>query len=294
MFDLQNKWSELLLPWLLDHGIKIALVIILAFILIALSHAFLGKVVRKMIRSSSFLSKDAEEKRENTLIRILGGTISIIIWIVTILIVLQEFGFDIGPFLAAAGIVGLALGFGGQYLIRDIISGLFIILENQYRVGDTVCFDQTCGTVEDISLRMTSLRDLNGTVHHIPHGEIKKVSNQTKGHSGININIGVGYNSNIEHVEKVVNKIGEDMINDKYWGRLITKVPKFLRIDSFGDSAIMIKILGETLPTKQWEVAGEVRKRIKISFDKEGIDLPFPQVVVHQAKAPSSKTKSKK
>lgn len=284
MFDLQNKWIETVMPWLLDHGVKIALALILALVFKYISHAFLGKVVRKMIRSNRFLSKDAEEKRENTLIRILSGTISIIIWIVTILIVLQELGFDIGPFLAAAGIVGLALGFGGQYLIRDIISGLFIILENQYRVGDTVCFDQTCGVVEDISLRMTSLRDLDGTVHHIPHGEIKKVSNQTKGFSGINIDIGIGYNSDLEHVIKVVNKIGEEMMSDEYWGKLITKAPKFLRVNEFADSSIVIKILGETLPTKQWEVAGEIRKRIKITFDKEGIDLPFPQIVVHQAK----------
>lgn len=291
MFNLQNQWSDLVLPWLLDHGVKITLAFVLAFVLKSISHAFLDKVVRKMIRSNRFLSREAEEKRENTLIRILSGTITVIIWIVTILIVLQELGFDIGPFLAAAGIVGLALGFGGQYLIRDIISGLFIILENQYRVGDTVCFDQTCGTVEDISLRMTSLRDLNGTVHHIPHGEIKKVSNQTKGHSGININIGIGYNSDLEHVIKVVNKIGEDMMADENWGKLITKAPKFLRVNDFADSSIIIKILGETLPTKQWEVAGELRKRIKIAFDKEGIDLPFPQVVVHQAKKP---TKTKK
>ncbi|MEZ4211107.1 MAG: mechanosensitive ion channel family protein [Candidatus Paceibacterota bacterium] len=284
MLNLDNKWSEVLLNWLLDHGVKIILILILAFILKYISRAFLGNIIRKMIRSGGFSSKEAEEKRENTIIRILSGTINIIILIITMLIILKEIGFDIGPFLAAAGIVGLALGFGGQYLIRDIISGLFIILENQYRVGDTVCFDQTCGTVEDISLRMTSLRDLDGAVHHIPHGEIKRVSNQTKGFSGINIDIGVGYESDLEKVIEVVNNVGENISNDEYFGKLITKAPKFLRVNDFADSSVVIKITGETIPTKQWEVAGELRKRLKISFDKNGIEIPFPQVVVHQAK----------
>jgi len=131
--------------------------------------------------------------------------------------IFQEAGIAIGPLLAAAGIVGLAFGFGGQYLIRDLISGLFLIIENQYRIGDVVCFDKTCGLVEDISLRMTTLRDLDGTVHHIPHGDIKKVSNLSNSFSRVNLNIGIAYNSDLEKVIDVVNRVGKELAEDPQW-----------------------------------------------------------------------------
>jgi len=206
--------------------------------------------------------------------------------------ILSEIGLMIGPILAGAGIVGLAVGFGGQYLIRDIISGLFIILENQYRVGDVVNFDGTGGLVEDISIRKTTLRDLDGTVHHVPHGEIKKVANLSKSYSRVNLNIGIAYNSNLEHVINVVNQTGNELAEDPQWKEFITKAPQFLRVDNFADSSIIIKILGETQPIKQWEVSGELRKRIKTAFDREGIEIPFPQVVIHQAKQQSTDSRA--
>lgn len=157
-------------------------------------------------------------------------------------------------------------------------------MENQYRVGDVVCFDGTCGLVEDISLRMTTLRDLDGTVHHVPHGEIKQVSNLSKYFARVNLNISVSYNSNLEQVITVVNRVGRELAEDPHWKEHILEAPQFLRVDNFADSAIIIKILGKTRPIKQWDVAGELRKRIKIAFDKEGIEIPFPQRVIHQAK----------
>ena len=132
---------------------------------------------------------------------------------------------------------------------------------------------------------MTTLRDIDGIVHHVPHGEIKKVSNLSKQFARVNLNIGVSYNSNLEKVISVVNKVGKELSEDHEWKESILKPPQFLRVDSFGDSAIIIKILGETKPLKQWEVTGELRKRLKITFDREGIEIPFPQRVVHQAKS---------
>ena len=271
------------MPWLTTVGLKIVLIIFGAYILKKLSGIFLEKAIRKIIVRGKFLSEEAEKKRENTIIAIIHGTLSILIILVALLVILEEFGVAIGPLLAAAGIAGVAIGFGGQYLIRDIITGLFIIIENQYRVGDVVCFDGTCGLVEDISLRMTTLRDLDGTVHHVPHGEVKKVSNLSKYYSRVNLNIGVGYNSDIEKVEKVINKIGKELSEDPAWKDSIIKAPQFVRIDDFTDSAIIIKILGDTKPIKQWDVAGELRKRIKIAFDLEGIEIPFPQRVIHHS-----------
>jgi small conductance mechanosensitive channel len=277
-----DKYAELIIPWLLTSGLKIIFIIIGSIILNKVITTFIEKAVRIAVRPDGISSKDAEEKRENTLIQIFTTTSKIALLTITGLMVLQEFGVEIAPILAAAGIVGLAFGFGGQYLIRDVISGLFIILENQYRIGDVVNFDNAGGTVEEISLRKTTLRDLDGTVHHIPHGEIKKVSNFSKDFSRINLNIGVGYGSNLEQVIEVINQVGTELATDPLWANFIILSPQFLRVNDFADSSIILKILGETLPSKQWEVTGELRKRLKVAFDKEGIEIPFPQVVVHR------------
>ncbi len=280
-----SEWLNLFWPWLLTHGIKILLVVIFGFILYRYISLFIRRIVLASMVSDSDKNSEAEKKRKDTLIRIFSWVSRILILAMSILIILQEIGVPIGPILAGAGIVGLALGFGGQYLIRDLISGFFIILENQYRIGDVVNLDGTSGLVEDISLRLTTLRDLDGTVHHIPHGEIKRVSNLSKYFSRVNLNIGIAYHSKLDHVITVVNKIGNDMAEDPLWKESILKAPQFLRIDNFGDSAIEIKIIGETPAHKKWDVTGELRKRIKIEFDREGIEIPFPQRVIHQVPA---------
>lgn len=277
-----DKYAEFIIPWLLTSGLKIVFIIIGSLILNRVIVSFIEKAVRLAVRPDGISSKDAEEKRENTLIQIFTTTSTIALITIVGLMILQEFGVEIAPILAAAGIVGLAFGFGGQYLIRDIISGLFIILENQYRVGDVVNFDNASGTVQEISLRKTTLRDLDGTVHHIPHGEIKKVSNLSKDFSRINLDIGVGYSSNLEHVIGVINKVGTELATDPLWENNIILAPQFLRVNDFAASSIILKILGETLPSKQWEVTGELRKRLKVAFDNEGIEIPFPQVVMHK------------
>ncbi|MEN6618602.1 MAG: mechanosensitive ion channel family protein [Rikenellaceae bacterium] len=278
------KWAELITPWLLSHGIKILIIVVGSLLLSRIIKKVIEKTIKVAIVSGKFVSKTAEKKREETLIRIFSGIIKVVIITIATLMILSELGLMIGPILAGAGIVGLAVGFGGQYLIRDIIAGLFIIIENQYRVGDVVSFDGTGGLVEDISLRMTTMRDLDGTVHHVPHGEIKKVSNFSKYFARVNLNIGIAYSSNLEQVIKVVNQTGNELAEDPIWKEYIIKPPQFLRVDDFADSAIIIKITGETQPIKQWDVSGEFRKRIKIAFDKEGIEIPFPQRVIHQVK----------
>ena len=285
MIEIATKIIQIVTPWFFDHGVKIVAIIIIAYLVRKFAGIFIEKIIRKIIISDHFLTKEAERKREDTLIRIFAVSLGILVWLLALLMILQETGIAIGPLLAVAGIAGLAFGFGGQYLIRDLISGLFIIMENQYRIGDVVCFDGTCGLVEDISMRMTTLRDLDGVVHHVPHGEIKKVSNLSKYFARVNLNISISYSSNLEQVISVVNKVGKELAEDLKWKEHILKPPQFLRVDDFGDSAIVIKILGETKPLKQWDVTGELRKRLKIAFDREGIEIPFPQRVIHQAKS---------
>ncbi len=284
MAEISEKIIQNIVPWLSSQGIKIAVIIVVAWLFHKFGGIFIEKIVRKSVISDHFLTKEAEKKREDTLIRVFGGTLKILIWVMALMMVVSSLGVNIGPMLAAAGIAGVAFGFGGQYLIRDVISGLFIILENQYRVGDVVCFGTTCGSVEDISLRTTVLRDMDGTVHHVPNGEIKTASNLSNQFARVNLGIGISYAADLEKVIKVVNEVGNKLAQDSEWKEFITKPPQFLRVDDFADSAVMIKILGETKPLKQWDVTGELRKRLKIAFDKNKIEIPFPQRVIHMVK----------
>lgn len=281
--NLQNIF-EIIKDWVFGSGSQIVLLLVIGFIIYKFIRPVITKVVRKAVARDPNLSEEEEERREDTLIAIISGTIKVATIIFVSLMVLSEFGIDIGPLIAGAGVVGLALGFGGQYLVKDIINGLFIILENQYRVGDVVKIADIAGLVEDISLRVTILRDIEGTVHHIPHGDVTTVSNMAKGFARVHLNIGVSYNEDMDKVKEIVNAVGSELAEDPEYKDNIIDTPKYVRIDSFDDSSISIKILGETKPLMQWEIAGELRSRLKKAFDKEGIEIPFPQVVVHQDK----------
>lgn len=280
-FQPETFVQATLWPWLLDHGVKILVIIVVAWFLKFITRKFIDRVVRRAVPGSLFMSKQAEEKRENTLISLFSGLINVVVWIVASLMILGEFGIDLGPLIAGAGVLGVALGFGAQYLVRDLISGFFIVFENQYRVGDAVCFGDTCGEVENITLRTTILRDLDGVVHYVPNGEVKIASNMAKGFARLNLNVGVAYNTDIDMAIEVINRTGEILSADEAWKDQIVSPPKFLRVDELGDSAIVLKVLGEVKPLQQWAVSGEFRKRIKKAFDEAGIDIPFPQRVIH-------------
>jgi small-conductance mechanosensitive channel len=284
MQEILDELSKIIWPWVLKHGPTLVFIALGAFILNKLAKRIIRRVVVVAVVGDKNEPAEAEVKREETLIRIFTWVIRIVILVTSSLMILQEVGVPIGPILAGAGIIGLAVGFGAQYFIRDIITGFFMILENQYRIGDVVDFDGTVGEVEDISLRMTTLRDMNGTVHYVPHGDIKRVSNNAKNFAKINLDLGVGYSTNIEQLIEVINQVGNELAQAEYWKDLIIKAPQFLRVNDFGDSAIVVKIVGETQALKQWEVTGELRKRLKSAFDKAEIEIPFPQRVIHQAK----------
>lgn len=276
---LVSTWDTLT-HWAMTSGLKIVFIVAAAWLLKAIAKRSIQRIVKAAVHSDKLQMEDAEVKRMNTLVRIFNWTINTIIIVISFMMVIQEFGIEIGPILASAGIVGVAIGFGGQYLVRDVITGFFIILENQYRIGDVVTIEGLSGSVEDISLRVTTLRDGNGTVHYIPHGEIKKVSNSGKQFARINLNVGVSYDTDIERAMQVINQIGAEMAADKVWKKDINVAPSFLRVESLDDSSVSLKIVGETKPLRQWDVAGELRKRIKETFEREGIEIPYPQRVI--------------
>lgn len=269
--------------WLAEHGLRVLAIIVIAYITHLVFKQVIIKFVRKTVTAHNEGSPDEEEQREKTLIKVFHGAIHIIVWLVAVFMILSEFGIDIAPLIAGAGIVGVAVGFGGQYLIKDIITGLFVILENQYRVGDAIEVGGHAGKVEDLTLRVTVLRDLDGVVHYIPHGEIATVSNKTKGASKINLDFGVGYGEKIDKVAELINKVGEEMYNDPKLKDKLVEAPHFLRVQELGDSAVVLKIIGETVPGEQWSATGELRKRLKDACDENGIEIPFPQMVIHKS-----------
>ncbi|HJW88415.1 MAG TPA: mechanosensitive ion channel family protein, partial [Dehalococcoidia bacterium] len=179
-----------------------------------------------------------------------------------------------------------ALGFGAQSVVKDIIAGVFIVMENQYRVGDVVKIADIAGLVEEINLRRTVLRDLDGVVHVVPNGEIRVASNFTKEWSRVNLNISVGYGTDLDHAIAVINRVCEEMAAEPQWASLILKTPQVLRVDKLGDSGIELKVLGDTKPIRQWDVMGEIRKRVKNAFDKEGIEIPWPHTKVFFGNSP--------
>ncbi|HUW44266.1 MAG TPA: mechanosensitive ion channel domain-containing protein, partial [Dehalococcoidia bacterium] len=166
-------------------------------------------------------------------------------------------------------------------LIRDLIAGMFIIMENQYRVGDVARVADVAGLVEEVTLRKTVLRDLDGIVHHVPNGEIRVASNFTRHFARVNLNVSVAYGTDLDHAISVINRVGKELAEDAKWRKVIKSPPQALRVDNLGDSGIDIKILGDVKPMEQWAVMGELRLRLKKAFDAEGIEIPWPHTKVY-------------
>jgi len=226
------------------------------------------------------------KKRRETLNAVFIGTGKIIVVVAVIFMILSELDISIGPVLAGFGIVGIAIGFGAQYLIRDLIAGVFILLENQYRVGDVAKVADIWGLVEEVNLRKTVLRDLDGAVHHVPNGEIKVASNYSRHFARVNLDVSVAYGTDLDHAISVINRVGQELAADESWGKLVINAPYALRVNKLGDSGIDIKILGDVKPLQQWAVTGELRLRIKKAFDAEGIEIPWPHTKVYFGNAP--------
>ncbi|MFT7638277.1 MAG: small-conductance mechanosensitive channel [Candidatus Omnitrophota bacterium] len=226
--------------------------------------------------NSGVIRESESVLRTRTLASLFGWLGYIVIFLMTAYYIMNSFGFDVAPLIAGAGIAGLAFGFGGQYLIRDIINGVFILLEGQIRVNDVVKIGEHGGLVEGVNLRIVTLRDLEGRVIVIPNGEIKTVINYTKEFAFALLDIGIAYKENVDRVIEVIKETGRELRKDSYFNRLIKEELEMLGVDEFADSQVTIKFRIKTLPIKQWEVAREFRRRLKNRFDELGIEIPFP------------------
>ena len=272
-FDFQIILQSIL-QWLLNPGLKILAIIIGGIIVYKIFKKFSLRLI-EIITKKTYADQDknALEKRTQTLAQIFLMAGKIIIVSIIALMILPEFGINIGALLAGLGVLGLAIGFGSQSLVKDIVSGLFILIEDQYRVGDWVNIDGTEGKVEDINLRRTTLRGLNGVQYFIIHSTIKKVSNLSKGFSRVDMNIALGYEVNLDKATEIINNIGKALAQDTQFRAIITKPPEVLGIENIEGDKVSLRILGDTKPGKHWEVARELRKRIKEALTKEEITM---------------------
>ena len=265
--------------WCYLHLPRIILILIAAWILIRIIKT-LGKRILLLTSEGERAEKGERVKRVETLVKILNNTTKVFIAIIATFMILKEMGMDIGPLLAGAGILGLAIGFGAQSLVKDFFSGFFILLEDQYRVGDVIKIGEHTGTVEKLELRTTVIRDLEGAVHTIPNGEIKEVSNLTYGWSRVVLDIGITYKENVDRVIDILKEVGKKMREEMNYREMMIEDPIVLGVDDLTESKIVIKMLAKTQPQKQWDVARELRRRIKYTFDKERIETPFPHRVI--------------
>lgn len=272
--------------WLQDHGPQVILIILVSILFILLFNlstrgiqAYIELRVRKQDRREEIL------RRATTLSRITRRVTRILVIFVAGVLILFELGINITPILAGAGIVGVAVGFGAQKLIADFLNGFFVLLENQYRVGDVVSAAGVSGEVEAVNMRTTVIRDLEGRVHTIPNSELKVVTNHTKEFSRYVLDIGVAYKEDVDHVMEVLRAVGEALYTDEKFGPDILEMPEVLGLQDFADSAVVIRTRLKTKTLAQWDIAREFRRRVKIAFDKEGIEIPFPHRTVYYGDA---------
>ena len=271
--------GQTIAAWLTTSGIKIIGILIGLIILSQISR-WSVRWVERLIPEKDPLQAAEVKKRAQTLGNTLRDALLVIFSFVALLMILGELGIQLGPLLATAGIGALAIGFGAQSLVKDVINGFFIILENQYRIGDAIDVAGVSGMVESVTLRRTVLRDLEGRVHIIPNGEIKIVSNLSKEWARSVLDIGISYREDLDRIIALFSQIGKEMETDERFKETLLEPLQILGVERFGESQLVIRLAVKTAPLKQWEVSRELRKRIKNRFDEEGIQTPYPHRIL--------------
>jgi small conductance mechanosensitive channel len=266
--------------WAARTGLRIVALLLLTFIIVRLLSAVITRAEHD-IDVGTGLDALERRKRAQTVASLARRALSGLIWTCAVLIVLRELDVDITPVLAGAGILGLAIGFGAQTLVRDVITGFFLIVEDQVRVGDVATVNGIGGLVEQINLRTIVLRDMEGVVHVVPNGEIKTLANRSKDFAYYVIDLGVEYDADVDRVIELVKEAGAELLTDPLYAPSILEPVEVLGLDAFTESSVTLKVRIKTVPLKQWEVGRELRKRIKIVMDRAGVRIPFPQLQIH-------------
>ena len=283
MEAIQELLVELNWDVFIKTGLRITLVLVFAWVGVKLLQHLLNRLENRLLKKSEREGEPPSEsaKRVETIVRLLKQAALLFLWLTVGLVILKEFGIEIAPIIASAGIAGLAVGFGAQNLVRDVIAGFFIILENQIRLGDVAVVNGTGGLVERINFRTIVLRDLGGVVHIFPNGTVNTLSNLTNEWSAYVFDIGVAYKENTDRVIEVMSAVGRSLKEDPEFGPLMLEPPEIFGVDKFADSAVIIRGRIKTRPIRQWGVGREYLRRIKHAFDENNIEIPFPHRTVY-------------
>jgi small conductance mechanosensitive channel len=283
---------EVARDWLVGIPLKILIIVIVALIAQAILRGIINRTVRtaserakverlaqmrKVTRTAeltSVLMTQRTEQRAAAIGTLLRSVVAITVWSIAVLMILPLLGIDVAPLLASAGVLGVALGFGAQTLVKDYLSGIFIIFEDQYGVGDMVDLGGAVGTVEEVALRCTRLRDMSGVVWYVRNGEILRVANRSQGWTLAVVDIPIAYNEDIERVRSIVDKVATDMDEDPDYDDLLLGKPTFAGVESVSGEAVIIRITAKAAPEKQVSVARTIRERMKLAFDRAGIVVP--------------------
>jgi len=282
IFSRIGEWADAHV----QNAVRIVLILAAAFVL--------TKVARALIHRVEMLVEDADpdslsdrEKRARTLGRILRQGVTIGIWTLASVTILSELGVAIGPLVAGAGIAGLAVGFGAQALVKDVISGFFMLLEDQFRVGDVITIAGASGVVEAINLRTTVLRDGEGHVHVVPNGTIGVVTNHTRGWSRALLDVSVAYGEDTDRCTAVLREVGRSLEADPVFGPKLAEPFEYPGVEKLDDSCVQLRVMVRTKPHEQWAVIREMRRRIKRAFDENGIEIPYPSRTLYVREKPA-------
>lgn len=294
MAELSGLLDQLNRAGMLVVAAQLLLVVLATVIALRFAHVTVTYALNRLFYrettegTAQELSAGEVERRRATLDGLLYRTLRVIVLIIAFLMILRLLDLDIGPAIAGLGIVGLAIGLGTQNLVRDYVAGAFVLIENQYSRGDVVSIAGVTGIVEDVSLRRTSLRDTDGTLHTVPHGLIAVTSNLTRSWANINIDVPVSYDEDLNRVSAAIDEAGREFAADPAWTASILEPPRLLRVEQLAEQGLLLKVVGSVAATQRFEAAGELRRRIVAEFERQGLVLgwrPVPPVVIGEERA---------
>ncbi len=271
-----NLDSQLFLDWLKQSGLRILLIVVLAIIAQRLLN-LLSRYLTRQIKELDDVEGSELDKRTDTIFRVINSTGLVLIIGTAVLMILTELGVPVAPVFASVGVVGLALGLGAQTIVKDMISGLFILAENQFTVGDTVEITGITGTVERMTLRATIIRDIYGTVHTVPNGDIRVVSNKSRDWSRAILDVGITYDDDIDHATQTLKEISDAMNQDEVIGPLLLEEMVITGVEGLDDWAVRLRMMVKTLPGQHFTVQRYLRQQIRLVFEQKGINLAFPR-----------------
>lgn len=270
MFSFFSLYGQSV-DWFWHSGMRVVFVLAGAYLIARMVAIGVERLMRRAVRPDFTADADTEQKRKKTIAGIVVRTSEVTLYLIAAMMILSEFGVNIGPLIAGAGVLGVAIGFGSQQLVKDVISGLFIVMENRYHVGDAVIINGISGIVEDLNLRVTKLRDIDGVIHYVPNGSIATCANASAEGGRINLSLKVSAKADLNRAKEIANTVGASFASDEETKTSVRRPVSVVRVESFDADWVVLRLSGDVDSIKQWEVMSEVKQRLKAAFDEAGI-----------------------